>query len=82
MRLCLEAAHAGGDASTILNAANEIAVQSFLDGELKFPDIANVIERGMADATSEAPESLEDVLAIDAEARARAIEEVGRRAAA
>ena len=82
LRLCLEAAHAGGDASTILNAANEIAVQSFLDGELKFPDIANVIERGMADATSEAPESLEDVLAIDAEARARAIEEVGRRAAA
>jgi 1-deoxy-D-xylulose-5-phosphate reductoisomerase len=82
LALCLQVARAGGDASTILNAANEVAVQAFLDGNLRFPDIANVIERGLTNASSTVPDTLEAVLRIDAEARVRAIDEVSRRAAA
>ena len=76
LALCIEAARAGGDASTILNAANEVAVQAFLDGSLRFPDIANVIENGLAHASAAAPPSIDAVLEVDASARQRAQEAV------
>jgi 1-deoxy-D-xylulose-5-phosphate reductoisomerase len=74
LALCIEAARAGGNASTILNAANEIGVQAFLDGALRFPDIANVIESGLKHASANAPASIDEVLEIDAMARQRAQE--------
>ncbi|HEU4429785.1 MAG TPA: 1-deoxy-D-xylulose-5-phosphate reductoisomerase [Myxococcota bacterium] len=78
---CLElawAALAGGEAApAVLNAANEVAVAAFLAGEIPFPAIARidarVLERHLA-AGGGSLGSLDDVLAIDAEARRRARE--------
>jgi 1-deoxy-D-xylulose-5-phosphate reductoisomerase len=69
LRLAIDAMNAGGTSSTILNAANEIAVQSFLDGEIAFTDIANVIEYALSEISSTPVEHLETVLAADDLAR-------------
>src|SRR5262249_6609920 len=77
---CLALAQAclqmGGAAPTILNAANEIAVENFLAGRLGFLDIARVVERTMDGLAREmsrpAPATLGDVMALDSDARARA----------
>jgi 1-deoxy-D-xylulose-5-phosphate reductoisomerase len=64
----------GGRATTILNAANEIAVQAFLGRRIGFLDIARVVEETLsADKGNNAPQGdLDTVLAIDARARASA----------
>ena len=46
LRLAREALEAGGAAPIVLNAANEVAVASFLAGRIRFPDIAAIVERG------------------------------------
>jgi 1-deoxy-D-xylulose-5-phosphate reductoisomerase len=74
MALAQAAAAAGGAAPTVLNAANECAVQAFLDGQMNFLDIARVIDSVMKRVPAAAMMSLDDVLAADAEARARASE--------
>ena len=71
-RLAREAAEAGGAAPAVLNAANEVAVAAFLDGKLAFTDIAVTVERTLQDYSAPQPASLDDVLAVDAEARQRA----------
>lgn len=77
--LAQDAMRAGGGAAAVLNAANEIAVAAFLDGRLGFCAIpmliADVCEQlaGLA-----APASVDEALMIDAEARARASEVLGR----
>jgi len=70
LRLAYEAAAAGGTTPAVLNAANEIAVQSFLDGRLRFTDIARVIERTLEAIPSSAGTTLEEVYAADRTARA------------
>ena len=70
--LALQAARTGGSAPVVLNAANEIAVQEFLDGRLGFTRIAAVIGGVLDRLGSVEPESLDEVKAIDAEARASA----------
>jgi 1-deoxy-D-xylulose-5-phosphate reductoisomerase len=76
---CLDLAYAaarlGGTAPAVLNAANEIAVQAFLDRRIGFTDIPHVIERALPCAHTVAP-TLENVLADDAEARRLAAAEV------
>lgn len=68
-----EALAAGGTASIVLNAANEIAVQAFLDERITFTGIAEVCRRTMdALADSKAPASVEEILSVDACARAKA----------
>lgn len=52
LRLAFEAARIGGTMPAVLNAANEIAVQAFLDGMIPFLDIATVIEATMSQHTS------------------------------
>jgi 1-deoxy-D-xylulose-5-phosphate reductoisomerase len=71
-RLAREAAQAGGAAPAVLNAANEAAVAAFLAGKIAFTRIAITVERTLSRPLPPAPASLDDVLAIDAEARARA----------
>ncbi len=70
---CLELARAalraGGTSSAILNAANEVAVSTFLQGELNFADIPSVIESTLGGVTAHDASSLEAVLADDFEAR-------------
>lgn len=73
-RLAREAAHAGGAAPAVLNAANEIAVARFLAGQLSFTRIAAVVEETLTRYSPAAPDALDAVLAVDAEARARAAE--------
>lgn len=73
-RLAREAAHAGGAAPAVLNAANEIAVARFLAGQLSFTSIAAVVEETLTRYSPAAPDALDAVLAVDAEARARAAE--------
>lgn len=69
LALAQEAARAGGLQPVVLNAANEVAVQAFLDRQLNFPDISAVIESVMAKAVHGPIRSLEDVLQADADAR-------------
>jgi 1-deoxy-D-xylulose-5-phosphate reductoisomerase len=70
--LALAAARAGGLAPVWLNAADEVAVQAFLDRQLNFGDIPAVIEGVMAGGVDGRMTGLDTVLAADAEARARA----------
>ncbi len=81
LRLGFEAAAAGGAASATLNAANEVAVTAFLDGNIRFTDIVKVLESVLETHPGGEPESLDQVLAVDAAARRRAGEEVARLAA-
>jgi 1-deoxy-D-xylulose-5-phosphate reductoisomerase len=62
-----------------LNAANEIAVQAFLEGRLPYPGIAQVIEKTLAAAArrTAVAADLDAILAVDARARAQAQEFVG-----
>jgi 1-deoxy-D-xylulose-5-phosphate reductoisomerase len=73
LRLAREVLAAGGSASTVLNAANEVAVDAFLAGRIGFLGIASVVETTLdlaAKLAALSPETVEDVIAIDAEARA------------
>ena len=69
LRLAYEAAEAGGSKTIALNAADEVAVAAFLKREIGFTDIPRVIERTISETKDRHPESIEEVLAIDAEAR-------------
>jgi len=64
----------GGGASVVLNAANEIAVEAFLDERLRFTEIAPTIERTLEAYDPPPPRTIADVLDIDNEARERASE--------
>ena len=71
-KLAREAAEAGGAAPAVLNAANEVAVAAFLAGQISFTQISAIVARTLDKHVVAAPASLSDVLAVDAEARARA----------
>ncbi len=75
---CLQYAYSalehGRGASVVLNAANEIAVQAFLDQRLRFTEIAPTIERMLDCYDPPPPSTIGDVLDIDHEARERASE--------
>jgi len=80
LQLSTQALHAGQRACVALNAANEVAVEAFLTGRLKFTAIAQVIERLLSVSQfvgGEAPASLDEVLALDHDARRRARELAG-----
>jgi 1-deoxy-D-xylulose-5-phosphate reductoisomerase len=76
MRLAREALDAGGARPAILNAANEIAVQAFLKKRIGFLEIAAIVADTLDRYDPPAPETLDDVLAIDAGARRIATERV------
>jgi 1-deoxy-D-xylulose-5-phosphate reductoisomerase len=78
---CLGLAYAaletGGTMPVVLNAANEIAVEAFLEGRIPFPAMARVIEQAMGAHSPVPADGLEVVREIDDWARARARESVG-----
>jgi 1-deoxy-D-xylulose-5-phosphate reductoisomerase len=77
LRLARAALEAGGAAPVVLNAANEIAVAAFLDRRLRFVEIPQLIERALA-ATPPGPlASIEQCVAVDADARRRVREWLG-----
>jgi 1-deoxy-D-xylulose-5-phosphate reductoisomerase len=80
--LAYRALQAGPGACIVLNAANEVAVQAFLERRLSFVSIAAVIDDTLGRLAPATPQSVDEVLAIDAEARstaARAAANLGTR---
>lgn len=69
LRLAIQASEAGQAATTTVNAANEIAVDAFLNNRLRFTDIARVNGEVLQRLNSAEPSSVEEVLEIDAKAR-------------
>jgi 1-deoxy-D-xylulose-5-phosphate reductoisomerase len=76
LRLARTAMEEGGARPAILNAANEVAVAAFLDRRISFGRIADIVERVLDRYCPPAPQSIEDVLAVDREARQMAGEEL------
>jgi 1-deoxy-D-xylulose-5-phosphate reductoisomerase len=78
LRLAREALEKGGAKPAILNAANEIAVASFLESRIAFLDIAHLVGEVLASYEPSAPSSIDEVLEIDREARAMAAAVTGK----
>jgi 1-deoxy-D-xylulose-5-phosphate reductoisomerase len=74
--LAYEAAEAGGAKPVALNAADEVAVAAFLDGQIGFDDIPRIIEDVLSATKAGKMESIKQVLATDLEARRAARERV------
>ena len=74
LKLAYEAMNAGGTAPCVLNAANEAAVAAFLDGQIKFTDIAKTVAHCLAQDFSDDLGNIENLLAQDAVTRRQAQE--------
>jgi len=69
LRLAYQAINSGGIMPTVLNAANEIAVEAFLNEEIRFTDIPVIIERSMEQFVVKPASTLEIILETDQQAR-------------
>jgi len=69
LRIVREALGRGGGAPAVLNAANEAAVAAFLAGYIRFTDIAEMVEDAVAETPSGLLTSIDDVIALDRQAR-------------
>lgn len=78
LRLAFEAVSAGGSAPAVLNAANEVAVNRFLNRELRFTAIAEVVERTLNAFPHTPADDLDMLLTVDAQARTLAEQQVLR----
>lgn len=74
LQLAYDAMDAGESMPAVMNAANEVAVEAFLDGRLHFLGISGLIERTMNAHNAHPLASIDDVLAVDAWARRKAVE--------
>ncbi|WP_065188659.1 1-deoxy-D-xylulose-5-phosphate reductoisomerase [Shewanella woodyi] len=78
LALSIDACNQGQEATTILNAANEISVAAFLDNKIKFTDIAKVNETCLSQVAKQALNSIDDILALDVQTRTYASEWVNK----
>lgn len=78
LRLAFEALKKGGNAACVLNAANEIAVQAFLDEKICFTDIADVNEQVMNAVEFHKSSTIEDYIESDKTAREKAVEQINK----
>ncbi len=78
LQLAYDALKTGGTATITLNAANEIAVQAFLEKRIGFLDITKIVAETLASIPSHAVSCLEDVFAADAAARALTLNLIGK----
>lgn len=69
LRLAREAHQTGGTSAAILNAANEVAVECFLQRQVAFTDIPRIVEHALVEIAPCAADSLDAVLVADAQAR-------------
>lgn len=72
LALAIQAAHTGGNAPCVLNAANEVAVQAFLNGQLPFLSIHTVVARALETMPFQEHPTLDDYIHTDRETRERA----------
>lgn len=78
LKLAMDASDQGQAATTALNAANEVSVEAFLASRIRFTDIA-VVNRAVLDGlTLREPQSVDDVLEVDLQARNAASQQVTR----
>ncbi len=82
LQLAYDALRTGGTMPAVLNAANEIAVQAFLDGKINLSEIASVNSSVMADHAVVPVSSIDNILETDKWARSRAIMKLSRTATA
>ncbi len=78
LSLTREALRVGGGAPTLLNAANEVAVEAFLAGRIGFLEIASVAARTLETVPAARPVTLADVRALDGAGRRRAAELIAK----
>ena len=78
LALAIEACKQGQEATTVLNAANEISVQAFLDGQIRFTDIAIINEQSFKHVTAQSLTTIDDIMALDSQARQYALEAVNK----
>jgi len=69
LRLACEAMSAGGTSTAILNAANEVAVEAFLNNQIRFTEIPQLVKAAMENISGVEADSIDTVLSADAEAR-------------
>jgi 1-deoxy-D-xylulose-5-phosphate reductoisomerase len=82
LALAYEAAEAGGAKTVALNAADEVAVAAFLEGDIGFEEIQRLIREVLDETEARRPESIREVLEMDAQARRQArkrVEQKSRR---
>lgn len=79
LQLAYQAQEQGGSAACTLNAADEVAVEAFLDGRIPFPAIAATVQETLERQSHREAATIEEVLSIDAESRATAREVVAAR---
>lgn len=77
LRLAYDALHMGNGAPAVLNAANEIAVDAFLNQKLAFLQIPSIIEAVLTELASNVATTLEQVFALDTSARLLALQKIG-----
>jgi 1-deoxy-D-xylulose-5-phosphate reductoisomerase len=82
LRLAYQAFRSGGSAGCTLNAADEIAVEAFLEGTISFPSIAAVVEETLARVPGREAHSIQEILEVDEQSRAVARSIVRERAGA
>jgi 1-deoxy-D-xylulose-5-phosphate reductoisomerase len=78
LKLAWEALRAPAGTTAVLNAANEVAVAAFLDRRIRFDQIHSVNLATLSAVAASKPESLDDLLALDARSRAAAEAQIGR----
>ncbi|WP_374422369.1 1-deoxy-D-xylulose-5-phosphate reductoisomerase [Chromobacterium sp.] len=76
LKLAFEVLRLGGDAPAVLNAANEVAVEAFLQGRMRFLDIPAVVSAALEGVSLAGSDSVEGLLTKDEEARAFALQRV------
>ena len=81
LRLAYQAQEAGGSATCTLNAADEIAVEAFLEGRIPFPGIAEVVDETLQAVAPREAQNVREVLDIDLLSRQKAREAVLKRTA-
>jgi len=79
LRLAREAMSAGGTSTAILNAANEVAVEAFLNNQIRFTEIPKLVEAAMENISRVEADSIDTVLSADAEARRFALAHVAEK---
>jgi 1-deoxy-D-xylulose-5-phosphate reductoisomerase len=78
LALAYEAGKAGGAAPAVLNAANEVAVHAFLEGQTSFLDIAMLVEEALTALATLPCGSIDDIFTADTQARGFVLEKLGQ----
>ncbi|WOT04236.1 1-deoxy-D-xylulose-5-phosphate reductoisomerase [Shewanella youngdeokensis] len=78
LALAIEACKQGQESTTVLNAANEVSVEAFLNGKIRFTDIAIINEQSFRHVVAEPLTNIDDIMALDIQARRYALEAVSK----